>query len=68
VITVLSEQFIEFTTVNRCGNSQHGGGAVGGPGGLIMDKTSDVPGWASSPEPAEPGPFKPKPGPTRMGA
>jgi hypothetical protein len=29
---------------------------------------SDVPGWASSPEPTEPGPFKPKPGPTRMRA
>jgi len=30
--------------------------------------TSDVLGWASSPEPAEPGPFKPKPGPTRTRA
>jgi hypothetical protein len=29
---------------------------------------SDVPGWASSPEPTEPSPFKPKPGLTRIRA
>jgi hypothetical protein len=29
---------------------------------------SDVPGWASSPEPAEPSPFKPKPDPTLVKA
>jgi hypothetical protein len=33
-----------------------------------VEAGSDVPGWASSPEPAEPSPFKPKPGPTRMRA
>jgi len=41
---------------------------------IFQDRTfldvagSDVPGWASSPEPTEPSLFKPKPGPTRMRA
>ena len=34
----------------------------------ILVALSDVLGWASSPEPAEPSPFKPKPGLTQMRA
>jgi hypothetical protein len=63
--------------------SQEGGGVIGAHGddedeNKMVDETadqeiddnmnSDVPGWASSPEPAKPSPFKPKPGPTWMRA
>ena len=34
----------------------------GVPDGLVTFRISDVLGWASSPEPAEPSPFKPEPG------
>ena len=40
---------------HRCQKSD-----MGGEGGVAMG--SDVLGWASSPEPAEPSPFKPEPG------
>ena len=33
-----------------------------------MVASSDVPGWASSAEPTEPSPLKPKPGLTQMRA